>query len=110
MPGKQGRYRNWKQETVEEAAAVRVIKNTNKMNFGLLLSINTIKRIEHQADKVSEKLRSDPKSYKDVFRQQHDPKGDEFSYIISYDLHPFIVSRITTVEKSQETEISPWPC
>ncbi len=98
-PGKQGRYRNWKQETVEEAAAVWVIRNLPNDEFWSPPSINTIKRIKHEANKVSEKLRSDPKSYKDVFRQQHDPKGDEFSYIISYDLHPFIVSWITTVEK-----------
>jgi len=97
--GRRGRFRDWPDEALEEAAAVWALRN---LEAGWFLSpppSDMVKRIKLAANAISEKFRNNPKSYEGVFRKQYDPNGDEFDYIISYDLHPFIVSWINSVEK-----------
>lgn len=98
-PGRRGAVWNWPEKTVEDAAAVWVIRELKPDEFWTPPSTITLKRIKFEANNIYQKYRSDPESYKCFFRKQFDPEGNVGAYLISYDLNPFVVSWIATVEK-----------
>jgi hypothetical protein len=97
--GRQGRFRNWPDEAVEEAAAVWALRN---LKAGWFLSpppSEKVKRIKFEADSIHKKLKNDEDFSRHFVEKSFDPEGRVGDYLKSYDLHPFIVTRIATIEK-----------
>ena len=98
-PGKQGRYRNWPEEAVEQAAAVWALRNLKSDRFLSRPPSNTIKRVKFEATDTYETFENDADFHHKIHNRSFDPEGKEGYYLKSYDLHPFIVTWIATIEK-----------
>jgi len=97
--GRRGRFRNWPEETVEEAAAVWALRNPKRDRFYAKPTLDTIRRVRSEATWVHKKFKTDPVHQKGVYQEFYNTRGERHSYLRSYDLHDFIVTWIVTIEK-----------
>jgi hypothetical protein len=102
--GRSGRFRNWPQEAVEEAAAVWALRNLESGWFLSPPPSDTVKRIKFEADSIHNKLKNDINFCRHFAEKSFDPEGRVGYYLKSYDLHPYIVTRISTIEKVRHTK------
>jgi hypothetical protein len=102
--GKRGRFRNWPDEAVEEAAAVWALRNLESGWFLSPPPSDAVKRIKFEADSIHKKLKNDVNFCRHFGKKSFDPEGRVGYYLKSYDLHPFIVTRIATIEKVRYTK------
>jgi hypothetical protein len=102
-PGKQGRFRDWPDETVGEAAAVWVLRHLNKDRS--LPTASMVKRVKFEAEKIHEKTRNDVLFIDAIFQRCFDPKGAEGSYLKAYDLDPYIKLWIIAIEKVRHKKL-----
>lgn len=90
----------WPPETLEEAAAVWALKNSDI--YRRRPDPNTILRVKHKAKELHERytVTLDLKDLPgDEYRKDVTPNGVTGTFFFSYDLHPLLVLWIAAVEK-----------
>jgi GNAT superfamily N-acetyltransferase len=101
--GQRGQFRDWPEESVEEAAAVWALKNLDTY-LGASPNHDTIRRVRHLASEIHHRLTKETvlgSSLESILHIKKDvtPKGEKRDFICSYDLHPLIELWIASIEK-----------
>lgn len=97
--GERGRFRNWPEEAVEEAAAVWALRNLKLDRFLSRPTSNMVKLVKLEAKAIHERFKTDVDFPEKIHDRGFNLEGKEGFYLKSYDLHAFIVTWIATIEK-----------
>jgi len=108
--GRPGRFYNWPEVAVEQAAAAWAVQNLD--TYREPHTLDTVLRTKHQAQELHEMFTTnmDLDQFNRVYQRDFNPKGEPGPYLISYEKHPLLTLWITALEKARHKKLITKPC